>query len=225
MRVLLQIAIASLGMILPSIEGSAQTVPLPPISPSAPPGGSSDVGEIAKGLGADALKLAEEAARRLKRLDELQENLDANVANTANARKLVDELLGVLRDTASRLSPEGAYVKTLNAEENTVRDLASRAGANRNPEVRRLAKSFEGNAEEIAKIRRDAEQTRTRFIGEIDRLEQRREILDFGVAAAQIDQFINSAREYLDNVSNIATSTKGLSDRIGRGFPGSIPTQ
>jgi hypothetical protein len=91
--------------------------------------------------------------------------------------------------------------------------------------VRRLARSFEGNADEIAKILREAEQTRTKFIAEIDRLEQRREILDFGVAAAQIDQFIKNAREYLSVVGDIANNTKGLSDRIGQGFPGTIPTQ
>jgi hypothetical protein len=154
-----------------------------------------DVGEAAKGLGADALRLAEETARGIKRLEELQKSLDAGVSNTVNAKKAVDELLMLLRETASRLSPDGAYGKALNAEEGAVRDWASRAASNRNPESRRFARQFESNADDIATIRRDAEQTRTRFVAEIDRLEQRREVLDFGVAAAQIDQFIKDARE------------------------------
>jgi hypothetical protein len=211
------------------LECSAQVSPLPgaptPVSPAAPQANQTNPSEIAKGLGEDALKLRDETVRGANRLDQLQKELDANLTNTTNAKKLVDDLLTLLRETASRLSPEGAYVKTLNAEESTVRNFASQAGANRNPEVRALARSFEGNADEIAKIRRQAEQTRTQFIGEIDRLEQRREILDFSVAAAQIDQFIKNAHEYLDVVSNIANNTKVLSDRIGQSFPGSIPTQ
>jgi hypothetical protein len=132
-RVISIACLATIGFNLGILECTAQVSPLPgsfpPASPAAPSGNQTDAGEIAKGLGADALRLLDETKLGVGRPEQLQKDLDANLSNIANAKKLVDELLGLLRDTASRLSPDGAYVKTLNAEENTVRDLGSRAAA------------------------------------------------------------------------------------------------
>jgi hypothetical protein len=109
------VCLASIGVTFGSLECGAQVSPLPgappgPASPSAP-NNPSDAGAIAKSLGADALRLLDETVRGVGRLEELQKNLDANLANTANAKNLVDQLLGLLRDTASRLVRDLASVQ------------------------------------------------------------------------------------------------------------------
>jgi hypothetical protein len=218
------IAISSVGIFLLVSAPHAQ-VSLLPSSPSAPTGTSPNVGDMAKSLGIEALKLREETERGLQRLQELQAALATNHENTKNAGKMVDDLLRVLRDAESRLSPDGAFANLLRDQERTVRDWANRARANRNAEIRQLAKSFEANADEIAKIRREAEQSRTKFIGEIDKLEQRREVLEFGLALLKAEEFIKDAKEYLDVVNGMYLGTKALSDNIGTQFPGTIPTQ
>ena len=145
------------GIILASPELNAQ----PQSAPA--PASRADMGAISKNLGDEALRLKEETARGLKKLDDLERELTINQQNTENARKTVEELLSLLREGAARLSPDGAYVRTLNAEETIVRDFGNRAIANADGEIRKLAPWYKDKAEEIAAIRREAEQLRTRL--------------------------------------------------------------
>jgi uncharacterized phage infection (PIP) family protein YhgE len=213
-------AFAGLFLALVSATAYAQSAP----SPSSP-AGKTDMGEIAKSLGDDALKLKQETERGLQRLDELEGQLRANQQNTANAKKTVEELLSLLREGADRLAPARVYRSTLKAEEDTVRDYANRAAANTDSEIRNKAGWFKDRADEIAAIQSEAEQLRTRLISEIDRLEKQKVQLEFAVAATQIEQFIKNAHEYLDTVSKMATGAKNLADKIGNTFGTNQPTQ
>jgi chromosome segregation ATPase len=186
---------------------------------------STDMGAISRELGQEALRLTEEAARGLKRLDELQTALEADQQNTQNARRTVEQLLSLLREGVARLDPGGAYVRTLDAEEASIRDFANRAATNPDTEIRPMAEWFKGKADEISAIRRNAEQLRTRLLTQVDRLERQQERLEFAIAATQVESFIKNARAYLDTLSSIANGAKSLADNIGNAFGAGGPTQ
>jgi DNA repair exonuclease SbcCD ATPase subunit len=199
----------------------------PSTSPPSPSQSSraADMGAVSKELGEEALRLTEEAARGLKRLDELQAALETDQRRTQNAKQTVEQLLSLLREGVGRLDPSGAYVRTLDAEESTVRDFANRAATNPDTEIRPMAEWFKGKADEISAIRRNAEQLRTRLLTQIDRLERQQERLEFAIAATQVESFIKNARAYLDTLSNIANGAKSLADNIANAFGANGPTQ
>jgi DNA repair exonuclease SbcCD ATPase subunit len=211
--------VITVGALLGTPGLSAQPQPAP-ASPSR-----SDMGSVSKNLGDEALRLKEETARGLKKLDDLERQLTVGRENTENAGRTVDELLSLLREGAARLSPDAAYVRILNAQEATVRDFANRAASHADGEIRKLASWYKDKAEEIATIRQEAEQLRTRLLTQIDRLEQQKGRLEFAVAAVQIDQFIKNARAYLDTLNDIATGAKSLADNLGNAFGTTQPTQ
>jgi len=207
---------------LATASALAETQPGPPaLAPSSPTG----MAAIAKQLGTEALSLKEQTARALTKLDELERTMQREQKNTEGAATTVKELLALLRDAARRLDNDGAYAKALNAEQATVTDLADQARTHPDTEVRKLADWYTGKADEIAGIRRDAEQLRTQLLAQIDRLEQEKERLRFAIAATHIEAFIKDARGYLDILSHIATGAKGLADGIGNAFGTNRPTQ
>lgn len=218
LRTALTIALLA-GLVLAGPEISAQPQPV-----QAQPN-QTDMGAIAKNLGDEALKLREDTSRGLRKLDELERDLTINQQNTENTRKTVDELMSLLREGASRLSPDGVYVRTLDSQEAVVRDFGNRAAAKTDAEIRKLAAWYKDKAEEIAGIRREAEQLRTRLLAQIDRLEQQKERLEFAIAVTQIEQFIKNARAYLDTLNTIAVGAKNLADNLGNAFGTARPTQ
>jgi hypothetical protein len=184
-----------------------------------------DMGSISKELGNEAIRLREQTASSLKRLDELESILATGQQNSERATAMVAELLSLLREAAARLAPNGKYVKTLDAEIATVNGIADRARAHTDTEIRRTADWYAAKSDEISDIRRKAEELRTTLIAQIDRLEQEEERLAFAVAATHIDAFIRNAREYLNVVTGIAGGAKGLADSIGNAFGTNLPTQ
>jgi len=222
MRTIITTTAALLALLALIATTSAQTQPN---SPSLSNSASADLGSISQKLGEETLSLKAQTAEALKKLDGLEDSLTEKQKNTEQAMTTVNELLALLNDAASRLSKDGNYVRTLSAEEDTVTKIADRARAHPDPEVRKLASWYQGKADEIAALLRDAEQLRTQLLTQIDRLDQEKERLSFAVAATNIEAFIKDARSYLDILSNIATGAKGLADNIGNTFGSAGATQ
>jgi hypothetical protein len=222
MRTTLQTASILIALLAAIATGSAATQSNSPAAGNSP---GVDMGAISQKLGQETLSLRQQALDATTRLDALEKSLADGQRNTEQATATVDELLKLLRGLAARLSKDGQYAQLVNAEKNTITNIGDRATAHPNPKVRDLAPWYQAKADNLSQDLSDAEQLRTKLLAEIDRLEKEKDVLSFTIAAANIEAFIKDARDYLDILSNLAATTKGLADDIGNAFGTTTPTQ
>ena len=121
----------------------------------------------------------------------------------------------MLRDAADRLAPQNKFRKMLEALRVLIaRARAAAAGASPDPKRRARADSFTASADKIALFQREAEEMRTRFTADIDRIERLRDRLEDAYAANEIDDFVKHARAYLDQMKAIADDTRHLANGL-----------
>jgi DNA repair exonuclease SbcCD ATPase subunit len=75
-------------------------------------------------------------------------------------------------------------------------------------------KNFGRRSREIARLESDAEETRTRLVAQIDRLERLRDRLRYTRAASEVEAFVKNARSYLDHVKAIADDAQHLASGL-----------
>jgi len=106
-------------------------------------------------------------AHKLQELDlKLQLDLKKN-QDVEAAGKNIDGCLVVLRAAAGRLAPDAETRVTLHKQEIAVRDLAIRAEAHPDPEIRKTAGYFQQKTTELHALNRSVEEIRTRLVTQI----------------------------------------------------------
>ena len=103
------------------------------------------------------------------------QELEADLTNSQNVddtAKSVDGCLVVLRAAADRLAPNSETRTTLRKQEDAIRDLAIRAEVHSNQAIRKISDHFQQKAAELHAVNRSFEETRTRLVTEIDRLQE-----------------------------------------------------
>jgi hypothetical protein len=191
----------------------------------AGPTSGIDKKSISKELADEALKLKGETESRLKKLDQLENVLKDNQRNTEFAGKTVDDLLALLRDSATRLAADGVFRKLLGAQEGTARDLANQSATHPDPKIREMSRQFNDRADEIAAMGREAEQLRAGLLAQIGRLAEQKERLRFSVALSEIEEFVKNSRAYLDQLNDVARGSKSLADKLDDAFGSDRPSQ
>jgi hypothetical protein len=124
--------------------------------------------------------------------------------------KDIDECLVVLRAAAERLAPDAEARIALRKQEAGVRDLAIRAEVHSDPEIRKQAGFFQQKTTEMRALNRSVEETRTRLVTQIDRLEELKVQLEFNRAAVQISEAVKGGEASVDSIQTIVSDAQRL---------------
>jgi hypothetical protein len=159
---------------------------------------------ISKAMVHETTRLKDDAtgwAHKLQELEldlKLQLDLKKNQDVEATGKDL-NECLVVLRSAAGRLAPDAEARLTLHKQEVAVRDLAVRAEVHPAAEIRKTANYFQQRASELRALNRSVEETRTRLVTQIDRLENLKIPLEFD----RISQVVKDSEVSLDNIQRV----------------------
>jgi hypothetical protein len=176
-----------------------------------------DVRTLSSELTAQGDQLRDGAAEALKRADDLErklKELQADKMDLGVAKKNVGEIINLLRTAQNRLAPENTYRKLLEKADAMVRDLGSIAEAHTDSEVRRAAGYFRQTLGELAGLQNGAEETRTRLMASADRLERMLDRLAITRTIAGIEEFLQTARAYLENMRALGDRAVGLANKL-----------
>jgi hypothetical protein len=160
-----------------------------------------------KELAEQGARLKKETEAALAELAEKERTLDGLVADVRSARQFVDDLIGLLRATAERLAPDGAYMKTLQTQEELVRGLAREALASSRTAEHPFGERLNEQAATIGALRTEARELAGRLSAEIDRLASSKPQLGYAYAVARTERFIETARGYLATVRRVLHGT------------------
>lgn len=178
-----------------------------------------------KDLIEQGLRLKSETESELAALGEKQKVLETILKDAKGARQFVDELISLLRATAARLSPEGAYAKTLQEQEELVRGLADAARSSRDPTDHPYGAQLDAQARTIGAMRAEARELGGRLAAQVDRLERSKSQIGYAYAIKRTDEFIRNARAFLDAAERVLRGTSGLADKAGAIVAPVVPTQ
>ena len=131
-----------------------------------------DPSTISKAIIEQASRLKNDASGWSQKLQDLDLDLKKNQQDVEATGKDIDECLVVLRAAADRLAPDAEARVALRKQEAGVRDLAIRAEVHSDPEIRKQAGFFQQKTTELRALNRSVEETRTRLVTQIDRLEE-----------------------------------------------------
>jgi hypothetical protein len=148
----------------------------------------------------------------------LQLDLKKNQDIEATGRDIIEYLV-VLRGAATWLSPDVETVVTLRKQELAIRNLAIRAEVNPDPDIRKTASYFHQRATELHALNRSVEETRTRLVTQIDRLEELKIQLEFNRTVTQISDVVKSGEISFDNIKAITLDAQRIAadlDGFGR---------
>jgi hypothetical protein len=187
---------------------------------------SFDPSTISKAIVEEASRLKNDAAGWSQKLQELELGLKNNQQDVEATVKDIDGCLVVLRAAADRLAPDAETRVTLRKQEAAVRDLAIRAEVHSDPEIRKTAGYFQQKTTELHALNRSVEETRTRLITQIDRIEELKIQLEFNRAAAQISDAVKGGEVSLDSIQAITADAQRLaSDLDGFGRTATVATK
>jgi len=209
---------AGSGIEPPRADRSGATAAVAPKGEDA----SYDLRSISKGIAEEASRLNDDAAARDRRLQELELDLKKNQQDIEAATKDADECLDVLRGAADLLAPDAQSRTVFRKQEAVIRDLASQAEANLDPQIRKTAPFFQQKSADLDALNRSAEETRTRLITHMDRLEKLRDRLKIERAGARVTEFVKGAQAYLGDMRTLAAGAQRLAsdlDGFGRTAP------
>lgn len=182
------------------------------------PGGTNDANFDVRGtskmMGEAASRLKEEAAEKDKKLQELEADLKKNQQNNGVIQKDMGEIVLIMRGAADGLAPDADYRMILAREGGGVHNSANQAEADLDREIRQRAPYLQEKASEIDALTRDAEETRTRLVTQIDLLEELKDRVPFGGATARIDEPVKNARGYLEGIQAIAMRAERLATEL-----------
>jgi hypothetical protein len=220
---LLTTAIVTSLLMLPAARAATQDA-----QTAAPqmtlPDVEQDLG-IMKDLAEQSAKLKSETEGKLRTLREQQGVLDTILQDVRGADQFTEELMKLLQEAAGGLASDGAYVKTLQAQEQIARGLEREAFASTNPADRPYAEIFNGQAGEIAGMIGRARDIGGKLTAQVELLKKRKSQIRFAYAAGRIAQFIRNARESLGIYEGILAGASDLAERSGRLNSRAIPSQ
>lgn len=169
-----------------------------------------DPSTISKGLNEEASHLKNDAAGWSQKLRDLETDLGNNQQDVEATGKDIDQCLVVLRAAADRLAPDAEARIALRKQEGGVRDLAIRAEVHSDPEIRKQAAFFQQKNSEMRALNRSVEETRTRLVTQIDRLEELKVQLEFNRAAVQIGEAVKGGEASVDSIQTIVADAQRL---------------
>jgi uncharacterized protein involved in outer membrane biogenesis len=164
---------------------------------------------ISKAIIEEATHLKNDATAWSQKLQELEADL-RNQQEVEATSKDIDECLVVLRAAAERLAPDAEARIALRKQEAGVRDLAIRAEVHSDPEIRKQAGFFQQKNSEMRALNRSVEETRTRLVTQIDRLEELKVQLEFNRAAVQISEAVKGGEAGVDSIQTIVSDAQRL---------------
>jgi hypothetical protein len=172
---------------------------------------------ISKAMAHEITRLKDDAtgwAHKLQELEvdlKLQLDLKRNQDAEATGKDL-NECLVVLRAAAGRLAPDAEARVTLHKQEVAVRDLAVRAEVYLAPEIRNAANYFQQLSSELRALNRSVEETRTRLVTQIDRLENLESPLEFD----RISRVVKDSVASIGNIESIAEDAHRITADLKR---------
>jgi DNA repair exonuclease SbcCD ATPase subunit len=173
-----------------------------------------DPSTISKAILEQASRLKNDAGGWSQKLQDLDLDLKKNQQDVEATGKDIDECLVVLRAAADRLAPDAEARLALRKQEAGVRDLAIRAEVHSDPEIRKQAGFFQQKTTELRALNRSVEETRTRLVTQIDRLEELKVQLEFNRAAVQIGEAVKGGEASLDNIQTIVADAQRLASDL-----------
>jgi hypothetical protein len=168
-----------------------------------------DPSAISKAIIEEATHLKNDATAWSQKLQELETDLK-NQQEVEATSKDIDECLVVLRAAAERLAPDAEARIALRKQEAGVRDLAIRAEVHSDPEIRKQAGFFQQKTTDMRVLNRSVEETRTRLVTQIDRLEELKVQLEFNRAAVQISEAVKGGEASVDSIQTIVSDAQRL---------------
>jgi hypothetical protein len=172
-----------------------------------------DLATVSKLLAEQASRLKDDAAARDMQLQALQGELQKN-QNIDSLEKNIDQFVLLMRGAAERLAPAAEFRSVFTKLEATIRNYASRAESNLDPEVRKTSEYFGQRAADISSMMRSAEETRTHLLLHIDRLLAMRDRLRFNRSATLVDEITKGGQIYLDEMRTLAASAQRLANNL-----------
>jgi TolA-binding protein len=169
-----------------------------------------DPSAISKAIIEEATHLKNDATAWSQKLQELETDLRNNQQDVEATSKDIDECLAVLRAAAERLAPDAEARIALRKQEAGVRDLAIRAEVHSDPEIRKQAGFFQQKTTDMRALNRSVEETRTRLVTQIDRLEELKVQLEFNRAAVQISEAVKGGEASVDSIQTIVSDAQRL---------------
>jgi hypothetical protein len=168
-----------------------------------------DPSTISKAILEEATHLKNDATAWSQKLQELETDL-RNQQEVEATSKDIDGCLVVLRAAAERLAPDAEARIALRKQEAGVRDLAIRAEVHSDPEIRKQAGFFQQKTIDMHALNRSVEETRTRLVTQIDRLEELKVQLEFNRAAVQISEAVKGGEASVDSIQTIVSDAQRL---------------
>ena len=169
-----------------------------------------DPSTISKSIMDESARLKNDASGWSQKLQDLDVDLKKNQQDVEATGKDIDECLVVLRAAANRLAPDAEARVALRKQEAGVRDLAIRAEVHSDPEIRKQSGFFQQKTTELRALNRSVEETRTRLVTQIDRLEELKVQLEFNRAAVQIGEAVKGGEASLDSIQAIVADAQRL---------------
>jgi uncharacterized protein involved in outer membrane biogenesis len=169
-----------------------------------------DPSTISKAITEEASHLKNDATAWSQKLQELEADLSKNQQDVEATGKDIDGCLGVLRAAADRLAPDAEARVALRRQEAGIRDLAIRAEVHSDPEIRKQAGFFQQKNSDMRALNRSVEETRTRLVTQIDRLEELKVQLEFNRAAVQIGEAVKGGEAAVDSIPTIVADALRL---------------
>jgi hypothetical protein len=220
-RVILTAAMMIVGLMLASntyAQNRSTSAPTPPTV------SEQDLLDM-KALAEQGARLKAETEAALKAFDEKQKELEGITNDAQGARQYVDGMIGLLRAAATRLGPNGSYVKTLKDQEDFVRNLATEALASQNTGDHVYGEQLAGQAAAIGDLRHEASDLAAKLAAEIDRLERSKTQIAYAYAVKRTDEFIKVARSYLDSARILLRGASDLATKAEKIVAPTVPTQ
>jgi hypothetical protein len=178
-----------------------------------------------KDLAEQGIRLKADTETALNTLREKQAALDTILRDVKGARQFTEDMIRLLQEAADRLAPESSYMKTLQAQEDIVRGLASEALASTNPADHPFAETFTRQASEITALASEARDFGARLTAQVELLKQSKSQIGYAYAARRTDEFIKTAKAYLDAARGVLTGASDLAAKSRSINAQSIPTQ
>ena len=174
---------------------------------------SFDPSVIARTIGDKVSRLRNDAVEWGHKLQELEADL-TNSQNVDDTAKSVDGCLVVLRAAADRLAPNSETRTTLRKQEDAIRDLAIRAEVHSNQAIRKISDHFQQKAAELHAVNRSFEETRTRLVTEIDRLQELKIRLEFNHAAVHSGELLKEGEISVGNIQTLTADAQRLAGTL-----------
>jgi len=171
----------------------------------------------------DQLKTDTEAA--LKDFDDKQHILEEAANDARTAGQNVDDLIKLLRAAADRLGPNGDYIKILKQQEEFVRDLAAKAMASENTGDHVYGEQLASQGAQIGALHAEANALAAKLAAQIDRVERGKTQIAYAYAVKRTDDFIKTARAYLEGARKLLQDTTDLVAKGNGIIAPTVPSQ